>query len=228
MDVPNLLQQFMLTRNVKMHDCWHGHCVSETGPMDHDLVGQQANGPGSAPIRSSEAGKADHSSLCEVSRQPLRLASDRSFQQLTEDCISMTSTPQWLTELANEALASVLAIDLLAPVGCHHYHNKAIDEWEVSLFASTTEIVGGQRDGERCSSKFLLDLKSLVQIFDSVQNLHWQALSLDSDDELGPHISLEGIYRGHKVWLRVLSTAPERFQSGRRASVYSLRLEEIW
>ena len=65
-------------------------------------------------------------------------------------------------------------------------------------------------------------------LFDEVKQFHWQALDLGPQDELGQHISLEGIYDGNSVWLRVLAEPPERFDNGRIANAYELDFKDVW
>lgn len=140
----------------------------------------------------------------------------------------MASSPAWIEKLANEVAAEMSAMDLLAPIGCHHYYNKALRCWEISVFASRTETIGGEKDGQRLPSQFVLDLQALQDVLSSVVAFHWQALPAGPDDEVGAHISIEGTYDGHTVWLRILAAAPERFECGRRVLVYEDRLEDRW
>ena len=120
------------------------------------------------------------------------------------------------------------SVDIPPPIGCHYYFNKVSDQWEVSLFAANTETIGGERDGCVSYSRFGLDLKELMTAFDEIATCSWQALSLGSDDEVGPHVSLEGTFEGHNVWLRVLAQPPARFRTGRYLKAYELRFEDAW
>jgi hypothetical protein len=140
----------------------------------------------------------------------------------------MPSPPDWLSHLADRVAEQFHATDVLSPLGCHFYHNLALDQWEVTLFASKTEIVGGKLDGVATTSNFSLDLKETFQVFDEVTNFHWQTASLGPDDDLGPHVSVEGLFEGNSVWVRVLSNPPAQFDTGRTLNAYSLRLEDVW
>lgn len=138
----------------------------------------------------------------------------------------MPSPPEWLKELADAAARLMMPIDLLSPIGCHFC---CIDgTWEVSLFASNTQVVGGKLDGVLRASRFDLDLKAVLDLFSEVSRFSWQALALTRDDELGPHVSLDGTYAGNTVWLRILARPPKRFDPGRRAIVYEPAWEETW
>jgi hypothetical protein len=138
----------------------------------------------------------------------------------------MVGLPHWLRDFANSVALRMTPMDLMSPLGCHIYRAEGV--WEVTLFASSTEIVGGNHDGVRRPSKFSVDLHGVCELFTEVTAFNWQALSLGPDDELGAHISIEGNYNGHDIWLRVLSKAPRRFEPGRQSMVYQLSLEETW
>ena len=140
----------------------------------------------------------------------------------------MVAPPAWLPKLADAVISHMRAVDILSPVGCHHFYDEAEQQWEVTLFASRTEVVGGENDGRWTFSRFGLDVLGLMKIFSKIESCHWQALSFGPDDELGPHVSLTGEFSGQSVWLRILSSAPERFESGRIVDVGQQRLDNTW
>lgn len=140
--------------------------------------------------------------------------------------LQMVEPPAWLAQLANQVVACILPADTLSPVGCHYC--EVDDGWEVTLFASRTEIVGGHLDGTTFASAFALDLVPLQELFDPLHEHYWQALSMAADDELGPHIGIVGDHLGHRVAVRILAAAPDRFESGRFANVYEARLDDAW
>ena len=138
----------------------------------------------------------------------------------------MPAPPQWLQELADRVALQMNPVDFLAPVGCHFC--LADGTWEISLFASSTQIVGGKKDGVLRHSRFNVDVKAVSELLSDVRNISWQALPMAGDDDLGPHLSLEGSYAGYSVWLRILSRPPKGFEAGRRAVVYDAAWEETW
>jgi|TARA_R110000850_G_scaffold191101_20_gene317786 hypothetical protein len=140
----------------------------------------------------------------------------------------MPAPPSWLKTMANQVASLMYDVDMLSPIGCHFFHNGSRNEWEVTLFASSTEIVGGEWDGVLAPSKFCFNILKLGEIFEEVESLYWQALPVDYDDQLGCHISIEGKYEGERVWVRVLAEAPEEFEAGRRMQAYEFNLKEIW
>ena len=134
--------------------------------------------------------------------------------------------PDWLQQFANIMVRHFVPADVMPPVGCHYAHVD--DQWEVTLFAAATEVIGGQKDGARRPACFSLDVLRVVEHFDDVHLLEWQAHPVGPDDELGAHLSVEGHYAGHPVWLRLLAEAPSRFTAGRYARVNERLWEEAW
>jgi hypothetical protein len=138
----------------------------------------------------------------------------------------MPHPPDWLKELADAAALLMMPTDIMAPIGCHFC--CAEGTWEIALFASSTQIVGGQHDGEVRRSRFCLDVQALGKLLSEVREVMWQAHSEGSQDELGPHVALSGKHSGHDVCLRILAFPPKRFASGRNAIVYTPAWEETW
>ena len=68
----------------------------------------------------------------------------------------------------------------------------------------------------------------LLKLLSADEAVEWQTMSLGPDDELGAHVSLEGVCNGHAVWFRILSHPPRRFAAGRNLHIHSLRLEDVW
>ena len=116
--------------------------------------------------------------------------------------------------------------DLMAPIGCHYY--RCEETWEVTVFASLTEIIGGEEDGRRIPSRFVLDVGAIIGLFNDVEEVRWQNLPQGADDELGAHLAVEGIHRGERLVLRIPAKAPDRFEAGRLANVYEMRFVDIW
>lgn len=134
--------------------------------------------------------------------------------------------PPWLQELANAVALQMQPWDEFPPLGCHYVEVE--DQWEVTLFAAATELIGGRSDGARHPARFNANLAGISAIFSEVHRFEWQALPVATDDELGAHISLEGTYEGRAIWLRILSHAPKRFRSGRLIYIHDQVWEEIW
>lgn len=140
----------------------------------------------------------------------------------------MPATPDWLERLTQQVLQHLYPADLLAPVGCHVYHDAAEDRWEVTLFASRTEVVGGQLDGKQTCSWFAVDVLGLSRLFADLSCVEWQTHRYGAEDDLGAHLSLEGYFEGTHVWLRVLAESPPQFDTGRYILPEERRIENVW
>ncbi len=138
----------------------------------------------------------------------------------------MGSPPSWLSLFTDKVTTSIHAHNVLSPLGCHFQEISGV--WEITIFASRTEIVGGSQDGRSRHSPFSVDVANVLSAFSDVENIGWQAHRLDRQDDLGPHLSVDGTVENHRVWLRVTSAAPERFEPGRRALVNQQGFEEVW
>jgi hypothetical protein len=151
---------------------------------------------------------------------------------LHESEIDEALPPVWLDRFANQATEAFHSAYKLAPVGCHFHRcereSDLLPQWEVTLFASSTEIYGGALDGSCAVSRFMLDLKVLMEVFDVVESCYWQAQTMADDDDLGPHVGVEGEFEGHSVWLRVTSKSPSQFESGRVVDLYANEMEDRW
>lgn len=140
--------------------------------------------------------------------------------------MSALPPPSWLAELAKSVTTLMHAQDVLAPIGCHYHRGD--DMWEVTIFASRTEVVGGERDGLRFPSRFVLDVKGLLALFETVEAIEWQALSQGPEDEIGANLAVLGSCEGGRVCLRIPAEAPHRFEVGRLANVYEMRFVDVW
>lgn len=138
--------------------------------------------------------------------------------------------PPWIGELARLAVRSFHAPDDIAPVGCHIHHNDESEpiQWEVTLFVSSTEVYGGSLDGQRTLSPFMVDLTELMLALDVVESCYWQAQAMAGDDQIGPHVGVEGLFQGHSVWLRITAQPPNQFDPGRVFDVVAVELQDLW
>lgn len=138
--------------------------------------------------------------------------------------------PRWLGELATLATQAFHSESQLAPVGCHFHKNDEVDpiQWEVTLFVSSTEVYGGARDGQCAFSRFMVDLRDLMAAFDVIESCYWQAQTMTEDDQLGPHVGVEGMFQGHSVWLRITAQPPSEFEPGRVFDAAANVLQNRW
>jgi len=141
---------------------------------------------------------------------------------------SNTSPPAWLRWFVNDAVRGIVDRQVTAPIGCHFYHDADTNVWEVSLFISRTEVCGGPADGKLVPSGLQIDIMAVCSAFDSPPAVYWQAEKISHDDELGNHLSLEGIARGFGVWLRILQNPPEWTGPGRVVHAATGNVEDVW
>ncbi len=134
--------------------------------------------------------------------------------------------PDWLRELMETLTACLEPVDPRAPIGCHHCEVKGI--WEVTLFVSRTEILGGEFDGEQIPGRFTLDVAAVLLTLDVVEKCWWQPLPAGGDDEVGPHLSILGRHAGEAVWIRIPSEQPRALESGRVANIHTGLIENRW
>lgn len=138
--------------------------------------------------------------------------------------------PRWIGELSRFAMRAFHSQGNLAPVGCHFHENSEVEtpQWEVTLFVSSTEVYGGSQDGHRAFSPFMVDLTKLMSALDVVESCYWQAQAMAEDDQLGPHVGIEGLFQGHSVWLRITAQPPDQFDSGRTFDHLAIQLQNLW
>jgi hypothetical protein len=136
--------------------------------------------------------------------------------------------PDWLERLANEVTRRIYAVDVLSPIGCHSFYDEEDDLWEITVFASNTEVIGGKLDGKITASKFALDVHGVYEMFSDVNRLEWQSHRIGAEDELGAHVLVEGTFEGLFICLRVLAQAPERFHVARYVHAQEARVENVW
>jgi len=136
--------------------------------------------------------------------------------------------PAWLRWFSNDAARGIIADEYHAPIGCHFYLDSETSEWEVTIFVSATEVVGGPMDGRNLPLQVQLNIVHVISLFDETPTVYWQSDSVADDDELAQHISFEGKARGHKLWLRILKESPEGTGPGRLLHAQSGEIEVLW
>ena len=140
--------------------------------------------------------------------------------------------PSWLGRFADLATRAFHSADQLPPVGCHfhqhEYEDGTIPQWEVTLFATSTEVFGGAFDGLSATVPFMLDLRSLMEIFDGIESLYWQSQTMADDDAVGPHVGVEGFFEGHSVWLRVAAEVPSQIESDCASEFCATEEQDRW
>lgn len=118
----------------------------------------------------------------------------------------MIRQPEWLSQFVDRVLASAAQLGVESGTGCHVYRNTT-GEWEVTLFGDE-QSTGRMAGLNEVPAALSIDVVGLVCIFDELNSCRWQSAPVAWDDDLGSHLSVEGTYEGHKVWLRIVSQMP--------------------
>jgi hypothetical protein len=116
----------------------------------------------------------------------------------------------WLDLLQDAVAACVEADSPMGPLGLRYREEDGF--WEVWVYPTPVELVGGAHDGEVVVPGFRLDLEQFRAAFASLTDFGWNALGLN--DPEGPYIYVEGVFRGRQVYLQVLACAPEDEEPG--------------
>jgi hypothetical protein len=118
----------------------------------------------------------------------------------------------WMTELVEGVAGCMEAHSPIGELGWRYHEDEEL--LELMVYPTPVKLVGGEHDGAIVMPGFSLDVLALQAVFERVTALHWHAQDFGPDDEDGPHLSLEGTYQGHPVWLRVLAEAPDDEEPG--------------
>jgi len=105
----------------------------------------------------------------------------------------------------------------MGPIGCRY--TKIADLWQIDVYPTPVELVGGAADGEVVAPGFFLDIEQLRRLFGRIDTLAWQSLGFPDDE--GPRVSIEGIYDGQEVFLQVLAYAPDVEEPGMKIDMRS-------
>ena len=126
---------------------------------------------------------------------------------------------RWSQALVNEVSACLEVISPMGPMG-YRYHVEE-DLVAIKVYPTPVELIGGPDDGGRVDPDFHIDLGELSNVFEDVLHMGWNALGMN--DEEGPHILVEGKFRGQDVYLQVLARAPDDEEPGLKLNVTQFR-----
>lgn len=138
----------------------------------------------------------------------LRYEAGRQFFHGPSD--DETEDDDWLDLLLDSVAGCIEADSPMGPLGLRYWQEE--DFWEVSVYPTPVELVGGAHDGEVVVPGFRLDLDQFRQEFDSVVATGWNALGLNRPE--GPHVYVEGVFQGREIYLQVLAYAPQDEEPG--------------
>lgn len=119
----------------------------------------------------------------------------------------MAEAPQWLMSLVDTVGNCMEAHCAMGPLAFRWREEEGF--WDIAVYSTVGEVVGGAEDGAVIVPGFSLDVRELMSAFDELTDVHWCSQPLGPHDYRSPHISIEGTYQGHEVYLEVLGEAPE-------------------
>ncbi|MGV2336109.1 MAG UNVERIFIED_CONTAM: hypothetical protein LVR18_19025 [Planctomycetaceae bacterium] len=86
-----------------------------------------------------------------------------------------SNPPAWLRWFVNDAIRGVMHRSDSAPIGCHFYFDSENTVWEVTLFVSRSEVLGGAWDGKPVPTGLEVDILKVSAAFDRQPAVFWQA-----------------------------------------------------
>jgi hypothetical protein len=123
--------------------------------------------------------------------------------------------PGWLKVLLDLVADCIEVESTAGPLGVRWGQDE--DAWEVTIYPTPVELVGGAVDGEVVAPGFTVDLERLRTAFTRLDAFGWNALGLHGRD--GSYVYLEGDFLAHELFLRVLAQAPQDEGPGAKLSV---------
>lgn len=133
--------------------------------------------------------------------------------------MNLNCRPVWLNQFVDEVAEIFNPLDEVGRVGFECEFTDTY--WEVGLFLGSTEIVGGQRDGQFIAASFQFDLLQLLDRFESVNRFHFNYMEhpnmADAFDPASAYITVEGHLTDLElVRLNVYATPPPEAGPGFR------------
>jgi hypothetical protein len=161
-------------------------------------------------------GEGDMAELFQHDREEFerRLEVGRQFFR-GEATVDDLEAGDWLEELIAQIADLMTFHSPAGPLGYRYGEEDGF--WEIVVYPTPVEIVGGADDGEVVLPGFQLDLLVLQELFDEIEEFGWDGLGLCSHG--GPHVWAEGLYQGRHVFLTVLAEAPEDEEPGFKLNV---------
>ncbi|MCP4658686.1 MAG: hypothetical protein GY856_25015 [bacterium] len=124
----------------------------------------------------------------------------------------MSEPPAWMESLIDVVLESIETHTLMGPLGYRYGEDSGL--WEILVYPTPVELSGGDVDGMIVSPGFSLDLEPLLAAFEQIADMRWSVYRYGLHGLDGPEISIEGVYEGNEIFLRILAEAPEDEEPG--------------
>ncbi len=147
--------------------------------------------------------------------RPLKFHWDRNMCSYAnqEWDVLMALPPAWIENLVQQLSYCLFPTELPSPLGCHYHYERGC--WEIALFPPLRQehAVDEFRPAACRPSRFTFDLKQATTLFEELQHIDWVAMPIDHENEVGPHLLLEGIVNNQSVLIRICAEVPARFQN---------------
>lgn len=124
----------------------------------------------------------------------------------------MSEAPAWMRLLVDLVAGCMEAHSAVGSLGFRWRQDE--DQWDIMVYPAPGELVGGANDGALVSPGFSFDVQGLTTVFEELVDVCWQAQAFGPHDQEGQHLSIEGVYDGHRIYLKVLSGAPQDEEPG--------------
>ena len=148
------------------------------------------------------------------------------FEQLTEEGRQCFQGPEssedqspmtWLHWLLQAVAECMTADSPMGPLGYRYSEEEGF--WEVDIYPTSVELVGGAVDGEVVAPGFTLDVTELRSAFERIDSMAWHSLGFPHDE--GPRFVVEGVCQSRSVLLQVLAYAPDDEEPGMKLNTTS-------
>jgi hypothetical protein len=116
----------------------------------------------------------------------------------------------WLDRLHGAVSSCVVAHGPMGHLRLNY--RKQAGHWEVKVYPTAVELMGGAQDGEVVTPSFQLDLEQLRGMFESVAALVSNTLGGDCPE--GPNVSIQGVFGGREVCMQLLACAAKNEKPG--------------
>jgi len=145
----------------------------------------------------------------------------KQMENFNSESMNLNCRPLWLNSFVDEVADIFNPYEEVGRVGFDCQFTEEC--WEVGLFLGSTEIVGGERDGQFIAASFQFDLLQLLDRFESVNRFHFNFLeqieAQSTCDPASAYITIEGHLADLElVRLNVYATPPEEAGPGFRKS----------
>ena len=107
----------------------------------------------------------------------------------------MDTDTEWLDRLLETVADCTVADSPMGPLAYRYGEDEGF--WEINVYPTPVELVGGAVDGEVVAPGFTLDIEELRAAFDRIVELVWHSMGFPHDE--GPRLVVEGVYQGRQV-----------------------------